>query len=67
MDLRQLVGKNVRLCREVGDSQEVLAFRAGLRRTYVGGVERGQDLDIADLGCDIRPRSGAPGREPGTR
>ena len=42
MDLRQLVGKNVRLCRRrLGVSQEELAFRAGLHRTYVSGVERG--------------------------
>ena len=42
MDLRQLVGKNVRVYRErLGISQEELAFRAELHRTYVSGVERG--------------------------
>jgi transcriptional regulator with XRE-family HTH domain len=42
MDLRQLVGKNVRLYRKRLDvSQEELAFRADLHRTYVSGVERG--------------------------
>ena len=42
MDLRRLIGQNVRTCRtRLGISQEELAFRAGLHRTYVSGVERG--------------------------
>ena len=42
MDLRQLVGKNVRHWRDrLGVSQEELAFRANLHRTYISGVERG--------------------------
>ena len=42
MDLRRLVGINVRFWRERLDiSQEELAFRADLHRTYVSGVERG--------------------------
>ena len=42
MDLRKLVGKNLRRLRhELGLSQEELAFDAGLDRTYVSGVERG--------------------------
>jgi transcriptional regulator with XRE-family HTH domain len=42
MDMRQVVGRNVRQNRErLGVSQEELAFRAGLHRTYVSGVERG--------------------------
>lgn len=42
MDMRQLVGRNVRVYRErLGISQEELAFRAELHRTYVSGVERG--------------------------
>lgn len=42
MDLRRLVGKNVRFWRKrLGISQEELAFRAKLHRTYVSGVERG--------------------------
>ena len=36
MDLRRIVGSNV-----LGISQEELAFRANLHRTYVSGVERG--------------------------
>jgi transcriptional regulator with XRE-family HTH domain len=36
-------GQNVRLAREAkGFSQEFLAVKAGLDRTYVGGVERGE-------------------------
>jgi transcriptional regulator with XRE-family HTH domain len=42
MDLRRLVGRNVRSLRKrLGVSQEELAFRAKLHRTYVSGVERG--------------------------
>jgi transcriptional regulator with XRE-family HTH domain len=42
MDLRRLVGTNVRYWRtRLGVSQEELAFRSQLHRTYVSGVERG--------------------------
>jgi transcriptional regulator with XRE-family HTH domain len=42
MDIRRLVGHNVRQMRkERGWSQEDLAFESGLDRTYVSGVERG--------------------------
>lgn len=42
MDIRRLVGQNVRVFRtRLGISQEELAFRSGLHRTYVSGVERG--------------------------
>jgi len=42
MDLRRLVGSNVRHWRlRLGVSQEELDFRADLHRTYVNGVERG--------------------------
>jgi transcriptional regulator with XRE-family HTH domain len=42
MDMRRLVGQNVRIYRgRLGISQEELAFRADLHRTYVSGVERG--------------------------
>jgi transcriptional regulator with XRE-family HTH domain len=42
MDMRRLVGQNVRLFRDrLGISQEELAFRSRLHRTYVSGVERG--------------------------
>lgn len=42
MDVRVTVGLNVRRLRKAaGLSQEELAHRAGLDRTYVSGVERG--------------------------
>jgi transcriptional regulator with XRE-family HTH domain len=42
MDVRRLVGQNVRIYRtRLGISQEELAFRSALHRTYVSGVERG--------------------------
>lgn len=42
MDLVQLLGKNVRRYRqEMGISQEELAFRAGMKRSYLSDLERG--------------------------
>jgi len=42
MDIRAVLGRNVRSYRELkGLSQEALAFDADLHRTYVSGVERG--------------------------
>ena len=42
MDLRRLIGQNVRVYRtQLGISQEELAFRSDLHRTYVSGVELG--------------------------
>ncbi len=42
MDIRRLVGQNVRKFRkEKGWSQEELAFECDLHRTYISGVERG--------------------------
>jgi transcriptional regulator with XRE-family HTH domain len=48
------LGQNIREQRKIrGLSQESLAFNAGLDRTYVGGVERGErNLGILNL-CRI--------------
>lgn len=43
MDLRRVVGKNVRATREsAGLSQEELAYRASVHVTYLSGVENGR-------------------------
>ena len=42
MDVVAPLGKNVRAIRtEIGLSQEELAFRAGLKRSYLSDLERG--------------------------
>jgi len=42
MDIRKLVGKNLRKYRKAsGYSQESLAHEIDLHRTYVSGIERG--------------------------
>lgn len=42
MDLVQLLGENVRRLRVAqGLSQEELAFRAGMKRSYLSDLERG--------------------------
>lgn len=49
--LRLVFASNVRRCREAaGISQEALADTAGLHRTYVGSIERGQrNLSIDNI------------------
>jgi transcriptional regulator with XRE-family HTH domain len=43
VDVKTLFGQRVRELREkMGISQEEFADRAGLHRTYVGGIERGE-------------------------
>ncbi len=42
MDVRKRVGLNLkRFRRKLGFSQEEFAFKAGLHRTYISGIERG--------------------------
>jgi transcriptional regulator with XRE-family HTH domain len=42
MDVRKRVGLNLKRFRqELGLSQEAFAFKAGLHRTYISGIERG--------------------------
>lgn len=62
-DIRKIVGNNIRLLRlQLKISQEELASRAELHRTYVGGVERGERnpsiLIIAKIAkaLDVNPR-----------
>lgn len=43
MDMRVLVGSNVRRCRlSLGMTQEELAEAAGLSQQYISGLERGR-------------------------
>ncbi|MCB1532711.1 MAG: helix-turn-helix transcriptional regulator [Alphaproteobacteria bacterium] len=42
MDIQKTVGKNLaRMRKKQGLSQEELAFRCDLHRTYISGIERG--------------------------
>lgn len=43
MTITQVFGENVRKARKIlGISQDALAMKAGLHRTYIGAVERGE-------------------------
>jgi transcriptional regulator with XRE-family HTH domain len=62
--LQQAFGRAVRRRREgLGISQEELADRAGLHRTYIGDVERGEGnisfVNIVKLARALRVRPGA--------
>lgn len=47
---RELVGRNVRRVRVAkGVSQERLAFDAGVDRSYLGGMERGEENPTVDV------------------
>ena len=47
---RELVGRNVRRIRVAKDiSQERLAFDSGVDRSYLGGVERGEENPTVDV------------------
>ena len=54
VDGRRLIAENLRLLRQrVGLSQEALADRARIHRTYVGSVERGERNISVDLICRL--------------
>lgn len=79
MDIREVLARNLRIYRqERGLSQEELAHRAGLDRTYISSLERcvyGATIDVvnrladalnveaADLLRRTLPREGGDGRE----
>jgi transcriptional regulator with XRE-family HTH domain len=63
MNGRKLVGQNIRRIRVAQDvSQEQLAFDAGVDRSYLGGIERGDENPSVDtlekiarvLVCELR-------------
>lgn len=63
-NIRTALGKNIRLLREKrGLTQSELAELAGLHRTYVGGIERGErNVSIDNLSriasaLDVAPHS----------
>lgn len=64
MDVVFLFGKNVRALRdEAGLSQEELAFRAGMKRTYLSDLERGaRNPTVRALGLLASALGVAPAR-----
>jgi transcriptional regulator with XRE-family HTH domain len=60
--LSAIVGNNIKKCRKkLGISQEELAKKAGLHRTYIGGVERCErnitldSLQVIALALNVAP------------
>lgn len=50
MKLRQVVARNLRVLRkQKGQSQEELAFQAGINRNYVGQIEREEKSPTVDM------------------
>ncbi len=58
MDIRSEFGKRVRELRaRSGMSQELLADRSGLDRTYISGVERGErNISLVNIEKKLPPR-----------
>lgn len=53
-EILQELGSRVRLKRKgLGWTQEELAYKAGLDRSYVGGIERGERNITFVILCDI--------------
>jgi transcriptional regulator with XRE-family HTH domain len=60
--LREILAKNVRVIRnKLGLSQEELADRAGLHRTYIGSIERAErnvsvdNIEKLSKALEVRP------------
>jgi transcriptional regulator with XRE-family HTH domain len=64
MDIRKRVGQNIaRFRKDLGLSQEDLAFDCGIHRTYISGVERGiRNPTVVVLERIARALSVAPSR-----
>lgn len=83
MDGRKLVGHNVRRLRvSKSISQERLAFDSGVDRSYLGGMERGEenptvdvlerlavilDVPLSELFADVDPITSTQGLRPGRK
>ena len=64
MDMRRIVALNLRRLREkAGLSQEELAARAGLARTYISGIENGRRNPTIIVLHDIAVQLGTDPRE----
>ena len=63
MDIVRLLGRNVRDRRkQLGLSQEELAFRAGMKRSYLSDLERGaRNPTVRALGRLAEALGAAPG------
>jgi transcriptional regulator with XRE-family HTH domain len=61
---RELVGRNVRRIRVAqGTSQERLAFDSGVDRSYLGGLERGEENPTVDVLDKLAATLSVPLRE----
>lgn len=60
--IRTIFAENIKRCRlERGITQEVLADLAGLHRTYIGSVERGErNISIDNIACISRALGTSP-------
>jgi len=83
MNGRKLVGLNVRRLRVARDiSQERLAYDASVDRSYLGGVERGEEnptvdvmeriavvlaVPLKELFTEVDPETSAKGLKPGRK